>query len=106
MRSRLVRTIMSFDEMIGARHRPENRVGAYCSTCLKPSDKEELVEQHRGTHNEARVLVTCHGSEELCTFQFGSQEWDSEDLKKAMQSRVWFDPHGGNGVIANNGELR
>lgn len=51
-----------------------------------------MVEERRGDHNFARVLVRCHGAEELRTFEFGSREWDGEDLKRAMQRCAWFDP--------------
>lgn len=105
MRQRLLKTAVTFDEQIHGQHRRENFTGAWCLTCLKPVDREELVEFNKGAKNYARVLCGCHGAEELCTFEFGSELWDETDLKRAMDKRVWFDPHGTNGVIASGGVL-
>ncbi len=72
-------------------------------TCLKPSDEEQMVEEMR---NAVKVLVRCHGAEELRTFAFEA-DWDYEDLKRAMQRCAWFDPmsHEGVGGVPNNGVL-
>ena len=94
MRPSLRRSIMSFDQQIAFRPLAQNRCGAYCMICNRPSDEELMVEEQRGSRNYARVIVRCHGQEELRTFEFGSQEWDASDLKRAMQRCAWFDPNG------------
>ncbi len=105
---------MSFDQQIAYRPLAENMCGAYCMLCRRPSDSEEFVEEHRGeSGNFAKVLVRCHGTEELGTFEFGSSDWDESDLKSAMQRRKWFDPMShqetagtpNNGVINEEGDL-
>jgi hypothetical protein len=103
------RSIVTFDEMLSGRPLRENSAGAWCLTCLKACDSEQLVEEHRGQRNSAKVLVKCHGSEELGTFEFGSEHWDVHgDLKRAMQRRVWFNPQGHEeaGMTHNKGELK
>lgn len=98
---------MTFDQQIAFRPLDVNRCGAYCMICLRPTQSEEFVEESRGEKNYARVLVRCHGAEELRTFEFGSSEWDDTDLKRAMQRCAWFDPHGHNETagIANKGVI-
>ena len=106
MRPSLRRSLMTFDQQIGFRPLDANRCGAYCMICNKPTEKEELVEEQRGAVNFARVLVRCHGAEELRTFEFGSSDWDyGLDLKRAMQRCAWFDPmsHNETAGVANNG---
>lgn len=95
---------MSFDQQISFRPLAANRCGAYCVICNRPTTSEQIVEEQRGDHNFARVLVRCHGAEELGTFEFGTREWNSDDLKRAMQRRAWFDPNGHNEVagVPNN----
>lgn len=107
MRSSLRRSLTTFDQILSFRPLAVNRCGAFCKTCLKPTDSENLVEEQRGATNYARVLVRCHGSEELGTFEFGSSEWDEHDLKRAMQRRVWFDPlsHNETAGVANKGVI-
>ncbi len=105
---------MSFDQQIAYRPLAQNRCGAYCMLCNRPSDSEEFVEDSRGERgNFAKVLVKCHGTEELGTFEFGSSDWDESDLKSAMQRRAWFDPLShqetagtpNNGIINDEGDL-
>lgn len=84
---------MTFDQQIAYRPLDANRCGAYCMICNRPTDSENVVEEHRGDVNYVRVLVRCHGAEELCTFEFASKDWTYEDdVKRAMQRRAWFDP--------------
>lgn len=84
---------MTFDQQISARPLAANRCGAYCMICNRPSDEERIVDEARGNKNFCKVLVRCHGAEELRTFEFGSADWDYEsDLKRAMQRCAWFDP--------------
>lgn len=85
---------MSFDQQIAYKPLVQNRCGAYCMLCNKPSDEEQIVEEKRGNVNMCKVLVRCHGSEELREFEFGSEDWTYEDdLKRAMQRSAWFDPN-------------
>jgi hypothetical protein len=104
------RTIVTMDEILGAKPLAVNSAGAWCLTCLKPCDSESLVEEIRsGTRQAAKVLVKCHGAEELGTFDFGAEGWDlHQDLKRAMQRRAWFNPHGHEtaGQVFNQGELK
>lgn len=75
--------------------RPVQHYATYpqCKTCLCDIPHVELVEGLPGKTTYARVLVRCHGSEELSQFDFGSVEWDpSEELRKAIRQTVWFDP--------------
>lgn len=73
--------------------------------CRRAVDEEQQVEERRGDVNFIRVLVRCHGSEELRTFEFGSAEWDHTDIKRAMQRCAWFDPvsHNETAGVPNNG---
>jgi hypothetical protein len=97
---RLIRSFVPFDRQIGAKPLVQNAVGAFCRTCLKATDSENLVEESRGDHNWARVLVRCHGAEELGHFEFGSKDWTYElDLKRAMQRRAWFNPFAHNEAV-------
>jgi hypothetical protein len=109
MRTHLRRSIMTFDQQLAYRPLEQNRCGAYCMTCLRPSDEEQLVDEARGPRaNWAKVLVRCHGAEELRMFEFGSEDWTYEDdLKRAMQRCAWFDPRQIGDVpgIPNNGVI-
>ena len=115
MRASLRRSIMTFDQQLAYRPLDANRCGAYCMICRRPSDEEQLVEEvHSPKRNFARVLVRCHGSEELRTFEFASENWDADtDLKRAMQRCAWFDPLSHNetagvpnkGIINDDGDV-
>jgi hypothetical protein len=99
---------MTFDQGISFKPLIQNACGAYCMTCLKPSDEEQFVEESHGAKgNWAKVLVRCHGGEELRKFEFGSEDWDETDLKRAMQRCAWFDPRGHEtvGGTPNNGVI-
>jgi len=70
------------------------RVGPECLTCLKPIPKMELVEHGPGDGKPfARVLMRCHGAEQLVTLDMGSAEWTAEELGKLINKQRWFDPH-------------
>lgn len=107
--SSLRRSRIGFMTQLASRPLAQNRCGAYCMTCRRPSDEEILVEEHRGDkRNEAKVLVRCHGAEELGTFEFDSEQWTLEDdLKRGMQRVMWFNPmsHEQVGSISNNGKI-
>lgn len=107
MRPSLRRSTMTFDQQISFRPLEANRCGAYCMICNRPTQSESLVDEQRGQKNFARVLVRCHGAEELRTFEFGSSEWDDTDLKRAMNRCAWFDPMSHNEVagIPNRGVI-
>lgn len=67
--------------------------GCVCVTCGRLVDSESLVEGEPGWGKTwCKVLVKHHGAEELRTFDFGSTNWDSYDLKSAMMRANWFDP--------------
>ncbi len=66
--------------------------GPVCMTCGRLVDSEALVEGEPGKTTFAKVLVTHHGAEELRTFDMGSVEWDSYELKSHMMRANWFDP--------------
>lgn len=68
--------------------------GPVCMTCGRLVDREELVEGEPGKTTFAKVLVKHHGAEELRTFDMGSIEWDSYELKSHMMRANWFDPRG------------
>ena len=67
-------------------------LGPICMTCGREVDREEMVEGEPGRTEFAKVLVEHHGSQELYHFDFGSREWDHDDLKRAMRTRRFFDP--------------
>ena len=94
----LRRVIVS--RMSGLRKRVETgALGPVCKLC---SDKEgkpiqipsmQLVESLPGDGKDyARVLMKCHGQEELVEFKMGSVEWDFEELRKLVNKQNWFDP--------------
>ncbi len=91
MRASLIRSALTLDRQIAApvTSKPQ---GATCLTCLRLVDYEELVEGYPGETPTCKVLVRCHGAEELRTFDMGSTNWDGRDLKRFMQSAEWFDP--------------
>lgn len=103
---RMRRSTMGFGELLASRPLMANRCGAFCMTCQKPSDSELIVEQHRGAkRNGIVVRVRCHGEEEIGIFEFGSEEWGDDDVKRAMQRRRWFDPMERLGNIINGGRI-
>lgn len=63
--------------------------GPTCLTCGRIVQEEQMVETHK---TGCRVLVRCHGDEELRTFDFGTEQWDHTHLRRAMQRMRWFDP--------------
>lgn len=63
--------------------------GNTCLTCGRLVQKEEMVETYK---TGCKVLVTCHGQEELRTFDFDTEGWNHIDLKRAMSRSRWFDP--------------
>lgn len=63
-----------------------------CLTCGRYLDEEGLVEGEPGKTTYAKVLAKHHGQEELRTFDFGSTNWDGDDLTKFIASADWFDP--------------
>jgi hypothetical protein len=92
VRSSLKRTLLRLDDAIAAPNTRPAR-GASCLTCLRLVDVEELVEGYPGESETCRVLVKCHGSEELRTFDMGSRDWDGPELGQMMARAQWFDPH-------------
>lgn len=64
-------------------------IAPVCDLCQKPLDSEELVETWR---TGARVLGRHHGQEELASFELGTEEWEPEDLSRAMRGYLWFSP--------------
>jgi hypothetical protein len=64
-----------------------------CCICQHPVEREEIVEQ---SLRSTKVLVRCHGSEELRTFEHEAFDNDSEMRADALQIRMsrwrWFDP--------------
>lgn len=66
--------------------------GPLCLTCGRPVDQEMMVEGEPGRTTGCRVLVRHHGAEEVRDFDFGSVEWDHDDLRKMTRSNRWFDP--------------
>lgn len=71
-----------------------------CLTCLGPTDSETIVEGYRveedgrtrASGTFAKVLVKCHGAEELVTLDFGTAEWDIYDIGTRLARRRFFDP--------------
>lgn len=57
-----------------------------CALCLKTVDQESIVDQNR---REVKVLVRCHGAEELATFELGA-DWTHHELQRAMSRKRWF----------------
>jgi predicted GH43/DUF377 family glycosyl hydrolase len=67
--------------------------GHWCHTCGKLAGHIEIVEGMPGKDTHTKVLVRCHGAEELANYDMGSVEWDSEDLKRFIGRTKWFDPN-------------
>lgn len=114
MRPSLARKIVSFAQQIALRPLPQNALGPFCCYCRGPVQSEEIVEEFRGVvKNGIRVRVKCDGPrhpqghrEEVVSFEFGSMDWDEDDVKRAMQRIAWFHPsHNEVGGIANKGEI-
>lgn len=76
----------------------QSAAGPVCMTCGRIVDGEALVEGEPGKTTFAKVLVKHHGAEELRTFDMGSIEWDSYELKSHMMRANWFDPRGDAGL--------
>lgn len=64
-------------------------IAPVCDLCQKPLDSEEMVETWR---TGARVLGKHHGQEELASFELGTEQWEPEDLSRAMRGHKWFAP--------------
>lgn len=85
--------------IVGRRSKPVRQLaGPICKLCSDASGKtkhvssEELVDCLPGDGKPyARVLVKCHGQEELMEFDMGTEGWDFEKLAKKMGRHVWFD---------------
>jgi hypothetical protein len=92
MRSSLKRSLLRLDDAVIAPNTRPAR-GASCLTCLKLVDREELVEGYPGESETCKVLVKCHGTEELRTFDMGSKDWGGPELAQMMSRAQWFDPH-------------
>ena len=96
----LLKTRMNLDQLVIAPPVKSAR-GCVCLTCGRLVDSESLVEGEPGWGKTwCKVLVKHHGAEELRTIDFGSTNWDSDDLKSAMMRQNWFDPtsHEGMGI--------
>jgi len=91
VRSSLKRSTITLTDQVVAPRVTTPR-GASCMTCGKLVDREELVEGYPGESTFARVVVACHGAEELRTFQFESTNWDNHDLQQFYNSANFFDP--------------
>ncbi len=72
--------------------------GPTCKLCSDkerkeiPVRSEELVDCLPGDGKTyARVLVRCHGQEELMEFDMGTEQWTYEGLAKKMGRHTWFD---------------
>jgi hypothetical protein len=97
VRAGLKRSLLTLDRQVSApvTSKPQ---GATCLTCLRLVEQEEIVDglefaEGAWSRKEfCKVLVRCHGAEELRTFDMGSTNWDGADLKRFMQSAEWFDP--------------
>lgn len=74
--------------------------GPVCLTCGRLVDSEAVVDGEPGRTTWCKVLVKHHGAEEVRTFDMGSIEWDSYELKSHMMRANWFDPtsHEGAGL--------
>lgn len=57
-----------------------------CAICLKPVDEEHIVDLRE---RNVKVLVRCHGQEELAEFELGL-DWTHHELKRAMSKKRWF----------------
>lgn len=89
----LVRSLFRLEDLMRpGRGDAQSALGPVCITCGRVVDSEELVEGYPGQTTFAKVLVRHHGGEELRTFDMGSVEWTSEDLKSYMRRSNWFDP--------------
>ncbi len=104
MRSSLKRTLLRLDDAIAAPNTRPAR-GASCLTCLKLVDREELVEGYPGESETCKVLVKCHGSEELRTFDMGSRNWGGPELAQMMARAQWFDPHSHDTPLGKQGDI-
>lgn len=87
----LRRSVLRLDQQIRAT-RYLHGLWPLCLTCGRPVDSEELVEGEEQVTTYAKVLFKHHGAEELCTFDFGSTNWDDHDLRQFMASVALFDP--------------
>ncbi len=81
-----------------------DQTGPKCLTCIKPDahgifkprtvTSWELVENMEGCGKQvAKMLVKCHGAEELVSFDMGTIHWTLEDVAKKFQQHRWFNPH-------------
>lgn len=68
-------------------------IAPLCNTCGANIYNRELVEGEPDHTPYAKVLVKCHGAEELHTFDMGTIHWTAEELKRYMQAHQWFLPN-------------
>jgi hypothetical protein len=77
----------------------EDNLGVWCLTCHKLVDREEVVEGYQfsenGKHSKGtfvKVLIKCHGAEELMQWDMGTTEWDAYDVQTRLKRWRAFDP--------------
>lgn len=101
--SSLIKTSVAFDP--GAHAFKWDQTGPKCLTCIKMDPVSrifkpsvvtawELVENMPGSGKKfAKMLVKCHGQEQLVTFDMGTEHWSLDEVAKRFQEHRWFDPH-------------
>lgn len=84
----LIRTRLGLNQFVQAPsvYQP---AGPVCMTCGKVVPYEAIVDVGK---TWARVLVRCHGAEELAEFDFGTEHWGYDELRAFRMRKSWFDP--------------
>lgn len=92
----LKRTSLNLYQLV--RMRPDVRnvaMGIQCAICQRPVDYEEIVEARPGQTTAVKVLVRCHGAEDLQVLDMGSVHWTPEDFRTMKNRLVVFRPDQG-----------
>lgn len=86
---RLRRTNLTYSTQVFAPLDARQIAGPPCLTCGRVVQKEEIVEEGP---TFCRVLFTCHGREELRTYEFETREWGYDELRRMRLADRLFDP--------------
>jgi hypothetical protein len=71
----------------------QNQVGTQCATCHRAVDYEAFIEGEPNRTPYVKVLVRCHGQEELRRIDMGTIYWDAERAISMMRRQTWFEPN-------------
>jgi hypothetical protein len=92
----LKRTLLNLGTLVRMRPLVANTaLGIHCDICRKPVDYEGIVEARPGESPTVKLLVRCHGAEDLQVLDLGSAHWTPEEFQSMKNRLVVFKPDQG-----------